>query len=124
MSSDALEAVSAGHVLTYDADVQKCADQGFCQRLRGQPGDTYSVVPKSIELHGAVATATVKHDESGTAYDLRLTNYNGILRMHMDEAASKHRFEVPWVLQSELPDSSQVWSLASCILTEAGLGSS
>ncbi len=88
--------------------VQKCADSGFCKRLRGQQGDTYSVDPKSIELRGAVATASIKHDESGTAYDLQLTNYNGILRMHMDESASKHRFEVPWVLQKELPDSSQV----------------
>ena len=91
-----------------DLLLQKCADSGFCERLRGKQGDSYSVDPKSIKIDGAVATARVQHDASGTAYDLQLTNYNGILRMHIDEAASKHRFQVPWVLQSELPDSSQV----------------
>ncbi len=88
--------------------VQKCADSGFCQRLRGKQGDTYAVDPKSIALHGAVATAKVQHEENGALFDLQLTNYDGILRLHIDEAASKHRFQVPWVLQSALPDSSQV----------------
>lgn len=95
---------SNDHVLA----MQKCADSGFCERLRGKQGDVYSVDAKSVGINGAVVTAKVQHDASGTAYDLQLTNYNGILRMHIDEAASKHRFQVPWVLQSELPDSSQV----------------
>ncbi|KAK9857969.1 hypothetical protein WJX84_003134 [Apatococcus fuscideae] len=93
-----------------EQEFKKCADSGFCERLRGKQGDSYSADPKSIQLNGAVVTAKVQHDASGAAYDLQLTNYNGILRMHIDEAASKHRFQVPWVLQSELPDSSQAWT--------------
>ena len=100
--------------------MQKCADSGFCERLRGKQGDVYSVDAKSVAINGAVVTAKVQHDASGAAYDLQLTNHNGILRMHIDEAASKHRFQVPWVLQSELPDSNQVSrafpSFAACHL--------
>lgn len=76
------------------AILQKCNDAAFCKRLRGQKGDTYAVQTESLAVDGSKLTASVENEANGAEFQLTLTAYNGIVRLHIDEDASKGRFEV------------------------------
>lgn len=105
--------------------LQKCKDSGFCQRLRGVNGtDAFAIRPESVELAGGAVHATVinKENVNGT-FVLSLTAYEGIVRLHINEASllpaaehvyekhadpAKRRYEVPDVLLPGLEKSQQV----------------
>ena len=77
--------------------LQKCADSAFCKRLRGLPGDAYSVDAKSVAVKGPSLTATIKNEAAGKQLFLKLTAYQGLFRIFIDEDASANRFQV-WSL--------------------------
>jgi hypothetical protein len=73
--------------------VQKCADSAFCKRLRGQKGDVYALKPESISVDGSKLRASVMNAANKAEFNLELTAYKGIIRLHIDEAATKSRFQ-------------------------------
>jgi hypothetical protein len=73
---------------------QKCNDAAFCKRLRGQKGDVYAVQTDSIAVQGSKLTATVRNEANSAEFQLNLTAYDGIVRVTVDEDASKGRFKV------------------------------
>ena len=67
------------------------------------------IAADSVAVAGARVTATVsnKEDANGT-FSLVLTAYDGILRLYINEAPEKKRFEVPDVLIPGLEQREQV----------------
>jgi len=88
---------------------QKCQDAAFCTRLRGNTSEDFVIVPESVAVDGARVTATVsnKANPNGTFY-LTLTAYGDTLRLFIDEAPEKGRFQVPDVLLPGLEAREQV----------------
>ena len=66
--------------------LQKCKDSAFCQRLRGNKGELYEVDSTSVKILGSDLTATVSAKGAEKALDLKLTQYQGFLRLHITEA--------------------------------------
>ena len=91
--------------------LQKCEHSAFCTRLRGVQGQTCSISPSSIVVEGSSATASVLCGEARQQYDLALTAYDGILRLHVNEAgeAGKKRFQVPHALVPDLDQQAISW---------------
>ena len=92
--------------------LQKCADSAFCTRLRGSTSEAFVIAPESVAVAGARATATVRNtqDANGT-FSLVLTAYGDTLRLFIDEAPEKGRFQVPDVLVPGLEQREQVRAL-------------
>lgn len=92
------------------APLQKCKDSGFCTRLRGvNATDAFAVRPETVAAAGAAVTATVvnKNDANGTFF-LTLTAYKDVVRLHINEAPSKGRYQVPDVLLPGVEAGKQV----------------
>ena len=66
--------------------LQKCKDSAFCQRLRGKVEGQYEVVSSSVKVSDATLTANIKSSQSEKFLALRLTQYDGVLRLHITEA--------------------------------------
>jgi hypothetical protein len=89
---------------------QNCDDSAFCKRLRGTTGgEAYVLLPESVQVDGARVTATVQNTENanGTFY-LVLTAYGDTLRLFVNEAPEKGRWQVPDVLLPGLEGRQQV----------------
>ena len=83
--------------------MQKCNDAAFCKRLRGQKGDVYAVQTDSVVVQDSRLTASVKNENAdGAEFQLNLTAYDGIVRLTIDEDASKGRFKVLHILEEGL----------------------
>lgn len=89
--------------------MQKCADSAFCTRLRGVRNAGYEILPKSVNVKGTVATARLQDSHSKSEFELVLSAYDGVLRVHATEPAKK-RFEVPDVLIPDFVDAPLVWT--------------
>ena len=90
--------------------MQKCTDAAFCNRLLGTKDEGYIVDPASVSVTGAKLSAKVLNKNNpDVSLTLTLTAYGNFLRMHVNEDASKGRFEVPGVLQKELPQIESSW---------------
>lgn len=74
--------------------MQKCADSAFCKRLRGQKGEVYAVKTKTLVVKGSKLRANLVNEANQAEFQLELTAYDGIVRLHIDEDASKNRFQV------------------------------
>ena len=68
-----------------------CSMAAFCQRLRGTQGDVYAVDPSSVSLTGSGLAAKLANTKSTAQFKLQLTNYEGTVRMHIDEEPSQDR---------------------------------
>lgn len=68
-----------------------CSMAAFCQRLRGTQGDVYAVDPSSVSLTGSGLTAKLANTKSNAQFKLQLTNYEGTVRLHIDEEPSQDR---------------------------------
>lgn len=88
---------------------QKCEESAFCTRLRGNTSDAFVLLPETVAVDGPRVTATVQNvqDTNGTFY-LVLTAYGDTLRLFVNEAAEKGRWEVPDVLLPGLEQREQV----------------
>ena len=90
--------------------MQKCTDAAFCNRLLGTKDERYIVDPASVSVTGAKLSAKVLNKNNpDVSLTLTLTAYGSFLRMHVNEDASKGRFEVPGVLQKDLPQVESSW---------------
>jgi hypothetical protein len=90
--------------------MQKCTDAAFCNRLLGTKDEGYIVDPASVSVTGAKLSAKVLNKNNpDVSLTLTLTAYGSFLRMHVNEDASKGRFEVPGVLQKDLPQVESSW---------------
>lgn len=90
--------------------LQKCADSAFCTRLRGNTSAAFVVDAQSVAVAGPRVTASLRNtaDANGT-FALTLTAYSDrTLRLFVDEAPSKGRFQVPDVLLPGLEEREQV----------------
>ena len=74
--------------------MQKCGDSAFCKRLRGTAGDGFEVEPKSVSVKGSDLTATLRNPAADKEFVLKLTAYDGLVRLHIDESGDKGRFQV------------------------------
>lgn len=74
--------------------MQKCADSAFCKRLRGQKSDVYAIKTESLAVKGSKLRALVVNEANHAEFHLEMTAYDGIVRLHIDEDASKKRFQV------------------------------
>ena len=68
-----------------------CSMAAFCQRLRGTQGDVYAVDSSSVSLTGSGLTAKLANTRSNAQFKLQLTNYEGTVRLHIDEEPSQDR---------------------------------
>ena len=73
---------------------QKCSDSAFCMRLRGKRGDVYAVNGDSLAIDGSKLTARLVNEASKAEFDLTLTAYRGVVRLHIDEDPGMKRFQV------------------------------
>ena len=90
--------------------MQKCTDSAFCNRLLGTKDEGYIIDPASVSVTGAKLSAKVLNkDNPDVKLTLTLTAYGSFLRMHVNEDSSKGRFEVPGVLQKDLPQIESSW---------------
>lgn len=103
-----------------DNDFKKCADSAFCKRLRGQKGDVYALKPESISVDGSKLRASVMNAANKAEFNLELTAYKGIIRLHIDEAATKSRFQVPSVVQPRLKQQAVPWGRKKPVLAFLG----
>ena len=75
----------AAHCASGSARSQKCDTASFCQRNRGVTGTKYVVEAGSIQVEGSVMTAKLANTAAEAQFDLTLTAYGGIIRLHVDE---------------------------------------
>ena len=54
----------------------------------------FAVQTDSLVVQGSKLTATVRNEANRAEFQLNLTAYNGIVRVTIDEDASKGRFKV------------------------------
>lgn len=105
---------------------QNCADSAFCMRLRGNTSEAFVIVSESVKVEGPRVTATVANTEDANAtFSLVLTAYGDTLRLWINEAPEKGRFEVPDVLVPGLEQREQVRKPVTTVEAErvaAGLG--
>eukprot|EP00208_Stichococcus_sp_RCC1054_P007303 CAMPEP_0206145352 /NCGR_PEP_ID=MMETSP1473-20131121/27104_1 /ASSEMBLY_ACC=CAM_ASM_001109 /TAXON_ID=1461547 /ORGANISM="Stichococcus sp, Strain RCC1054" /LENGTH=887 /DNA_ID=CAMNT_0053541521 /DNA_START=68 /DNA_END=2731 /DNA_ORIENTATION=- len=92
-----------------DNDFKKCTDSAFCKRLRGQKGEVYEVQPSSVKIDGSQLTASLVNEANQATFQLALTAYKGTVRLNVNEAPDKNRFQVPSVLQPTLPKQEVAW---------------
>lgn len=114
----------AGTCTAFKAEEFKnCADSAFCTRLRGNTSEAFEVVKESVAVEGPRLTATVANtaDAYGT-FRLVLTRYGDTLRLFIDEAAEKGRFQVPDVLVPGLETREQPWEVLKRSHTKLRLG--
>ena len=92
------------------ARLQNCADSAFCNRLRGNTSEAFVIVSESVKVEGGRLTAAVANTQNANAsFALVLTTYSdGTLRLYINEAPEKGRFEVPDVLVPGLEQREQV----------------
>ena len=90
--------------------LQKCADAAFCNRLMGSVDEEYIIDPASVKIAGSKLLCRLQHGGNPDV-DLRLTltSYGNTVRLHINEDASKGRFEVPGVLQKNLAEAESAW---------------
>jgi hypothetical protein len=89
--------------------LQNCADSAFCTRLRGNASEAFVIVSESVKVEGPRVTATVANTQDANAtFFLVLTAYGDTLRLWINEAPEKGRFEVPDVLLPGLEQREQV----------------
>lgn len=95
--------------------MQKCNDSVFCKQLRGNAGDGFEVVPKSVQVKSAELNAKLVNTAAKKELDLTLTAYHGLVRVTVDES-QKTRFRVrhcgpvqlrshPYLWHTNIPDS-------------------
>ncbi len=72
---------------------QKCSDVAFCKRLRGQKGEVYAVQADTLAVEDSKLTARVVNEANAAEFVLTLTAYKDVIRLHIDEDASKGRFQ-------------------------------
>ena len=90
--------------------LQKCSDAAFCNRLMGSVDEGYMIDPASVKIAGSKLLCRVKNAEIPEVdLELTLTSYGSFIRLHVNEDASKGRFQVPGVLQKELTESESAW---------------
>ena len=88
--------------------LQKCINSNFCVRLRGNASADYEVVPASIKVDGAALAATLSNAACGVDFQLTLTGYEGMLRVHIDEPSAKQkRHQVPLTLMEDVGQLEQ-----------------
>lgn len=93
---------------------QKCKDAAFCKRLRGQKGDVYAVQTDSVAVEDSKLTARILNEAQNAEFLMTLTAYNGVVRLHIDEDASKGRFQVRlhcWHKPAHILSLSTPWTL-------------
>ena len=90
--------------------MQKCTDAAFCNRLMGTVDEQYQVDPSSLKIAESKLVCKVHNkDKPEMDLTLTLTSYGSFVRLHINEDPSKGRFEVPGVLQEDLPQSVSSW---------------
>lgn len=72
---------------------QKCSDVAFCKRLRGQKGEVYAVQTDTLAVEDSELTARVVNEANAAEFVLTLTAYKDVIRLHINEDASKGRFQ-------------------------------
>ena len=93
--------------------LQKCSDSAFCNRLMGSVDEGYMIDPASVKIAGSKLLCRVQNtDNPDVNLELALTSYGGFIRLHINEDASKGRFEVPGVLQKDLAESESAWEMS------------
>ena len=92
--------------------MQKCENSAFCKRLRGVQGQTYSIAPSSVSIKGSAVHALLTCEDSKEQLDFQLTAYDGIARLHINEAkdSGKQRFQVPHALLPDVDSKAVSWS--------------
>eukprot|EP00892_Ulva_mutabilis_P002788 jgi/Ulvmu1/1250/UM109_0048.1 len=85
-----------------EQDFKKCGDNKFCERLRGQPGPNYAIVPSSISVEGSSLIAELRNQDDSKSFALRVTAHTDIFRVHVSEV-DVDRFELTDILQPSLP---------------------
>lgn len=95
----------------YLLHIQKCEHSAFCTRLRGTQGQTCSISPSSISVKGSSVTASLLCGDTRQQYDIALTAFDGIARLHINEAGEpgKKRFQVPHALVPGLDKQAISW---------------
>ncbi len=95
----------------YSHLLQKCEHSGFCMRLRGVQRETCSIASSSVAVKGSSVNALLVCGESKQELDLRLTAYDGIVRLHINEAkaSGKKRFQVPHALLPDVDSKAISW---------------
>ena len=91
--------------------MQKCENSAFCTRLRGTQGQTCSISPSSVSVKGSSVTASLLCGDTRQQYDIALTAYDGITRLHINEAGEpgKKRFQVPHALVPDVDKQAISW---------------
>ncbi|EFN52006.1 hypothetical protein CHLNCDRAFT_139544, partial [Chlorella variabilis] len=93
-------------------EFKKCEDAAFCKRLRGNTSEAFVLLPDSVKVEGARVTATVQNTQNANGtFSLVLTAYGDTLRLFIDEAPEKGRWQVPDVLLPGLEQREQAWEV-------------
>ena len=76
----------------------------------GTVDEGYMIDPASVKIAGSRLQGKVRNtDNPDVDLELTLTSYGSFIRLHINEDASKRRFEVPGVLQKDLTESESAW---------------
>lgn len=62
--------------------------------MRGNKGDGYELQAGSVNVKGSELTAKVKNSLRAGVLELKLTAYDGFIRLFIDEATEERRFQV------------------------------
>ena len=91
--------------------MQTCDNSAFCKRLRGSQSSAWSISPDSVAVKGSAVHATLVNQDIQQTLDLTLTAYDGIARLHINEAkdSGKLRFQVPHALQPNVDSKATSW---------------
>jgi alpha 1,3-glucosidase len=103
--------------------LQNCNDAAFCTRLRGNTSASFGIDPKTIKVEGSSITAKILNSqEPKGVFDLVVTSYGNIIRMHINEPAAKPaRYEVPDVLLPSIQNLQTPWTLVKKTATKIKL---
>lgn len=92
-------------------DFKTCDNSAFCKRLRGNQSSAWSISPGSVAVKGSAVHATLVNQDIQQTLDLTLTAYEGIARLHINEAkdSGRLRFQVPHALQPNFDSRTISW---------------